>query len=253
VPEPDLAPSSPAAGGGAVPVAHREPSWGFGDAVVGWVVSLVLGQVVGSLVLTLSGEEEFTDLSMGVMVLANTGLWAGFVGWSWYVTRRKGGGLVHDLGLRIEVLDVPMGVVWGLVSQIVILPLLYVPIFLFTDISAKELSEPARDLTDRATGPFGVVMLVVFVGICAPICEEIFYRGLVLRSLERRLGQWPAVVLTGVIFGASHFEPLQFVGLAVFGAVLSVLVLRSGRLGPAIVAHMVFNLLAVVNMLAAGR
>jgi membrane protease YdiL (CAAX protease family) len=252
VAEPDLVPGTPATGDGATSAPLPEPRWGFGDAAIGWVVSLVVGQVVGAIVLALSGAGEVDDLSMGVMVLANTGLWAGFVGWSWLVTQRKGNGLVRDLGLRIELRDVPIGVVWGLLSQVVIIPLLYIPLFLFTDITTEDLSEPARDLTDRATGPFGVVMLVLFVGICAPICEEIFYRGLVLRSLERRLGMWPGVLLTGVIFGASHFEPLQFVALAVFGAVLSLLVIRSGRLGPAIVAHMVFNLIAVINMLA-GR
>jgi membrane protease YdiL (CAAX protease family) len=233
--------------------AARQPTWGFGDAALGWFIALMLAQVSGLLVLSLSGEKNFDDLSIGLLTLGNAGLWVGFVGWSWFVTDRKGNGLVEDLKLRIRLPDVPIGAVWGVVSQIVILPLLYIPIFLLTDTSVDDLSEPAKDFADRAVGPFGVVMLIVFTTIAAPICEEIFYRGLVLRSLQRRMGDWPAIVLTGVIFGASHFEPLQFAGLAVFGMVLSALALRYDRLGPAIAAHMAFNLLAVINTLAAGR
>jgi hypothetical protein len=247
VPEPDLVPGPPAAGAGAAPL--HEPSWGLGDAAIGWVISLVLGQTVGSIVLALSGENELDDMSIGWMALANTGLWAGFVGWSWFVARRKGNGLVRDFGLRIEMRDVPVGVFWGLVSQLVIVPLIYLPIVQLTSLTWDDVSEPARELSDRASGPFGIALLVLFVGICAPICEEIFYRGLVLRSLERRLGMWPAVAATGVFFGAAHLQPIQFVPLAVFGAVLSVLVIRTGRLGPAIAAHMAFNLLAVVTLL----
>ena len=77
------------------------------------------------------------------------------------------------------------------------------------DKSQDDLSEAARELTDRATDPLGVVLLVLIVGIGAPIVEEIFYRGLLQRSLESRFGTWPAIVGSGVIFGASHFQPLS--------------------------------------------
>jgi uncharacterized protein len=249
VAEPDLVPGPPATGDGATSAPLPEPRWGFGDAALGFLISLVLGQVVGAIVVALSGETDTDRLSIGWMALANTGLWAGFVGWSWLVARRKGNGLVRDFGLRIEARDVPVGVFWGLVSQFVIVPLIYLPIIQFTSLTWDDVSEPARDLSDRASGPVGVALLVLFVGICAPICEEIFYRGLVLRSLERSIGVWPGIVATGVIFGAAHLQPIQFLPLAIFGAVLSWLVIRTGRLGVAIAAHMTFNMLAVVTLL----
>jgi uncharacterized protein len=83
----------------------------------------------------------------------------------------------------------------------------------------------------------------------APVIEEIFYRGLVQRSFIRRLGTWPGVVVTALIFGAVHFQLLQFVSLALFGLVLGVLAVRSERLGPAIAAHMGFNIVAAVGLI----
>jgi membrane protease YdiL (CAAX protease family) len=58
------------------------------------------------------------------------------------------------------------------------------------------------------------------------------------------------VVVTSLIFGAVHFQWLQFPALALAGLLFGVLAERYGRLGPAIAAHMVFNLTAVVTLLA---
>jgi membrane protease YdiL (CAAX protease family) len=94
-----------------------------------------------------------------------------------------------------------------------------------------------------------VILLVLIVGIGAPIVEEIFYRGLAQRSLIRRFGPLWGIVLSSVLFAGSHLELLQFPALVAAGAVFGVLAYRFGRLGPAIVAHMVFNMTAVVALL----
>jgi membrane protease YdiL (CAAX protease family) len=167
----------------------------------------------------------------------------------WVVARLKGRGLVADFGLRFKPLDVPVGAFWGAITQLVLIGLLYAPLFWLTDISLDEMSEPARDLTERASDPFGVAMLILIVGIGAPIFEEIFYRGLLLRSLERRFGSVWAVVGSGLVFGLAHFQPLQAPALTLFGVVVGILTVRYGRLGPAIAAHVVFNMVAVVNLL----
>ncbi len=180
------------------------------------------------------------------MAVAQLGLWFGFIGVPWFAARVKGNGLVRDFSLRAERRDSLVGLVVGVGSQLVLLPLLYIPIYVLFDKSTDDVAEVARELTDRATDPVGVILLVLIVGIGAPIAEEIFYRGLLFRSMENRFGTWPAIVGSGVIFGASHFNALTFVGLAAFGGVLAYLTHRTGRLAPAIFAHMAFNLVTVI-------
>ncbi len=85
--------------------------------------------------------------------------------------------------------------------------------------------------------------------MAAPIVEELFFRGLVLRSLERRFGTVWAVVGSSAIFAATHFEPLQFIALFVFGLVAALLAVRTGRLGPSMFAHLAFNATTVVILL----
>ena len=52
--------------------------------------------------------------------------------------------------------------------------------------------------------------------------EELFFRGLLLRSLLGRTPPPVAIVISALLFGLAHFEAVQFAGLAVFGVVLGV-------------------------------
>jgi membrane protease YdiL (CAAX protease family) len=53
-----------------------------------------------------------------------------------------------------------------------------------------------------------------------------------------------------VLFGVVHFQPADTVFLAAFALVPALLTVRYGRLGPAIWAHVAFNLFAVMSLLA---
>ena len=130
------------------------------------------------------------------------------------------------------------------------MPLVTLPVLLLTGADQDDLEAPARELTDKATGA-GVVLLVLVVVVMAPLAEEVFFRGMLQRTLRRRLPLWPAMLVTSALFAVSHFQALQLPALAAFGLVLSVLAHRSGRLGPPIWAHVGFNATTVVALLLA--
>lgn len=233
----------------AVPVGEQADGsvrWGLGDCVVGWLLAQV-GATLAAAVVVAVTDADYDDLSIGAVALAQTGLWVGMFGVPLVATRLKGNGLVRDLGLQFKPGDL-VYLFLGVACQYALV-LVYLPLFWLTDVDADDLSAPARDLTDRAQGGVGVALLILVVGVGAPIFEEIFYRGLVQRSFIRRLGTWPGVVVTALVFGAVHFQLLQFASLALFGLVLGVLALRSGRLGPSIAAHMGFNIVAAVGLI----
>jgi len=222
--------------------------WGLGDAAAGWLLAQIGGFVAIVIVAALSGTqaESSEDLSLGWLAIAQLGLWAGLGGVPFLAARLKGNGVVVDFGLRAKLVDPLIGLGVGLGTQFILVPALYIPIFWLFDVTSNDLEEPARGLTDRATDPLGVALLVLIVGIGAPIIEELFYRGLLMRSLERRFRQeWVAVGGSAVLFAASHFQLLQFPALVLLGVILGLLVQRTGRLGPAIATHMVFNLITV--------
>lgn len=233
--------------------AHEiEPRWGIGDAVLGFLVAIVAAGFVQVIALSATGEDPADwDPALSTVALLQLPLWAGLIGVPWWVTRTKGNGLVRDLGFRFERSDVGRGLLLGIVTQLVLVPLLYLPVQLFSDdVDIDDLSEPARELTDRAADAFDVVALVVIVGVGAPIAEEIFYRGLLQRALARRFRPSIAIGVSALVFAGSHFQGLQFPALFMFGVVAGVVAHRTGRLGPSIVMHLVFNLTAVTSLLA---
>jgi len=135
----------------------------------------------------------------------------------------------------------------------VLLPAVYWPLLRLLDKSTDDLSEPARALSDRAGSPAGWVVLGLMVIVGAPIVEELFYRGLLLRSLEKRgWPDWAGVVGSATLFGLMHFQVLQFIGLFLFGVVLAVIARRTGRLGMAMWAHAGFNATTVVFLYNGG-
>lgn len=232
------------------PDRRADVRWGLGDAALGWVLAQIGGAIAVAIVLAINDDiVDFEDLSLAWVAVAQLGLWIGMLGVPLVASRLKGQGPVRDYGLRSEGWDAPVGFAAGVLTQLLLIPLLYGPIFWLTDLDANDLEDPARGLSDRATGSLGVTMLILIVGIGAPVVEEIFYRGLLQRSLERRFGVWPAILGSALLFGVSHFQLLQLPALVLFGIVLGLLAQRTGRLAAPIAAHIVFNMTTVLFLI----
>jgi uncharacterized protein len=93
-------------------------------------------------------------------------------------------------------------------------------------------------------------VLAVLVIVGAPIVEELYYRDLLLRAVERRSSSNVGIAVSATLFALAHFEPLQFPALLVFGVILGVLAVRYGRLGPSIFAHATFNAVTMAVLIA---
>ena len=198
----------------------------------------------------IAAEDFSTEiLSIGEVALLQVPLWIGLLVVPLVATRLRGRGPVLDLGLRTTFRDAPIGLAIGIACQFVLVPLVTLPVFLLSDVDQEELEAPAREMTDKATG-MGVIVLVLVVVVGAPLAEEVFYRGMMQRTFARRLPIWPTMILTSLLFGASHLQLLQFPALAAFGLVLSIVAHRTGRLGRNIWAHVGFNATTVVLLLA---
>ncbi len=184
------------------------------------------------------------------------GLWAGFFGSAWLATGVRGTkSFVRDLGLRFRWKDL-LGIPIGVGGQILV-ALMYIPISHHVHDFNQRFNAPGQRLTGGSHG-VGFFVIAVLTVVGAPFFEELFFRGVLLRSLARlfgRMGGWvgPALAIgvTGLLFGLAHAESLQLLGLATFGVILSFVSYRTGRLGMNMVAHATFNLMAVAAALIA--
>jgi len=225
--------------------------WGLADAAIGFVGAFALVALLTPLIYAVTGQSlgtETRDLPLSTRALSQVPFYGALLGWAVVASVRKGHGVVRDYALRVEWIDVPLGLIAGVLAQLagnaILRPVLWV-----TDYTTEDIERPARELADRAHGVAGVVLLVIVVAVAAPIVEEIFFRGLLLRSIEHRAGMAWAVPVSSLLFAATHFEPLQLPALFLFGMVAALLVARTGRLGAALFAHLAFNGLAVITLL----
>lgn len=141
----------------------------------------------------------------------------------------------------------PLGLAIGVATQAVVAFALYWPLEqIFEGLDA---GGEAREVVDPANG-LGVALLIVVVVFGAPFAEELFWRGLTYRSIERKWGPVLAIVGSAGAFALLHLQPIQFAGLFVFGLVAGWLVRRTDRLGPSIWAHVGFNGSTVAFLLA---
>ena len=228
---------------------RNDVRWGLGDAALGFLLANVVAILLTPLAYWLTGQPTTTDLSevpLSTVALVQAPYAGSMLAAALLVAWHKGRGAVVDFGIRMRWSDMPLGVVVGIATQFAA-TLLYLPFVRWDIVTTEDIEAPARELTDRAHGA-GVLLLFLVVALLAPIAEEIFFRGLVLRSLERRMGTNGAIVVSAGLFGAAHLEKLQFPALFVFGLVAAVLATRTGRLGPAIWAHVAFNAVAVASL-----
>ncbi len=102
-------------------------------------------------------------------------------------------------------------------------------------------------LTPNSTLPSAVLrddlalaMAGVLAVICAPIAEEVFFRGFVFGGLTR-WGFWPAALLSSLLFAGVHFDPGSVIPFVGIGVVLAWLFWQRGCLWDNILFHVMFN------------
>jgi membrane protease YdiL (CAAX protease family) len=92
-----------------------------------------------------------------------------------------------------------------------------------------------------------LLVMLLLVGIIAPICEEYIYRHLLLRPL-RRYGDFLAIAVTSVLFGFFHANLTQFFYTTVAGFLLGIVAVKANSVKPAIILHAMNNSFDVLRL-----
>ena len=82
---------------------------------------------------------------------------------------------------------------------------------------------------------------VVHLALLVPICEELYFRGLLLSHLQRGIGTFAAVVCSSVLFALLHQPFGSAVAAGILALLACLLVLKGRSLVLAIQLHVVWN------------
>jgi uncharacterized protein len=230
--------------------------------LVGQIGALIFGTVAGAIAGKTSAQMSAIATAAvppeWYVVSTLLGLWIGFIGAPWLASRTQGTRhFARDLGVRFRVVDL-VGIAIGLGGQLLV-AIMYAPF----QHDIHNFNAPSQKLTGASHGA-GFVVIAIATVLLAPVMEELFFRGLLLKALVRlftRMGAAGgarvagvvlAVIVDGLLFGLAHAEWVQLAGLAVFGMILAAVSYRTGRLGMNMVAHASFNLVAIVAIASNG-
>lgn len=128
---------------------------------------------------------------------------------------------------------------------------LYLLNILLSSISAALLPEDLQQpqsillLFSLAENRIELILLAVFTALLAPLGEEVAFRAFLLPPLLQRYRKWVAYIICGAIFAAMHLNLAVFLPLFAGGVGFAWLYGKFGDIYSNIVAHMVWNGIAL--------
>lgn len=103
--------------------------------------------------------------------------------------------------------------------------------------------QPMLENPDTA-GRLGLAVLLV--AAVPALCEEMLFRGVLLRYAARKWGEERAIWITAALFAAAHFSVAGFPALLMIGMLLARLAFKGRGLTLPVVFHAMYNLSAIV-------
>jgi membrane protease YdiL (CAAX protease family) len=89
------------------------------------------------------------------------------------------------------------------------------------------------------------IILILSVGVVAPIYEEVLFRGIILKGMAKKINPTIALVISALFFALMHMNIPQGINAFLLGLVIGVIYLRTESIYLSIFAHFVNNFLAI--------
>jgi membrane protease YdiL (CAAX protease family) len=118
----------------------------------------------------------------------------------------------------------------------------------FLDLPVK--LQDLAGLFHAGASPLLLLALTFISVVVAPLGEEVLFRAGIFRIARSFLPRWAAILLSALAFASLHMSMVHFIPLTVLGIVFALAYEKSGSLLVPVVAHGLFNLNSILNLLA---
>lgn len=141
-----------------------------------------------------------------------------------------------------------LGSTWLMFQELYLIPDSLLPLYHELQGQSQMLQE---HLTIGTNLPL-VLLAITAIGITPAISEEFAFRGLIQRSFEERLSSGKAIMLTGMLFGIIHLQPVNLLPLIGIGIFLGLIARASRSIWPAVFGHFLFNSVNIILLNYSG-
>jgi membrane protease YdiL (CAAX protease family) len=228
-------------------------SWGPAEMVATTVLFvaalLLVGPVVGA-------AEPLSLLSLSLLTLIQNALFVGlpaFVALLRYRLPAASLGLGTRgwhrgvmVGAAVAAIATPLAI-GGEHLAVYLLGLVEGPEQAAARVTMEHLADPLLPILGALQTPASIAWLIVLICVVVPIGEEIFFRGFVFGGLRARWGVPAAAAASAVFFAAVHLQLVHGLPIFLLGVLLALAYQRTGSLVPAIVAHALNNVVALLS------
>jgi membrane protease YdiL (CAAX protease family) len=163
----------------------------------------------------------------------------------WVLLRRIGPGVARQLRMATPRAPRLVYLTLATLATVVIVDQIYLITQQFHPVP-QEYVESLDSLRPASGWDF----LLIFLGLCVlvPIAEELLFRGMIQQIFARSMGAVAGFLLAGLLFGAVHLNAHLLVSITFFGVFLSFVYYASGNLTYTIIAHALFNTIALLQL-----
>lgn len=109
----------------------------------------------------------------------------------------------------------------------------------------QKVVEMFKQIHDSGT----IAFFALFATVIAPFAEEIMFRVFAFNIGMRYRGFWFGAILSGLLFGLAHGDPIAALPLAFGGVVLCTVYYRTQNAFASMITHGLFNSLTVIALL----
>jgi len=244
LPRPDTGPV------GRTHIERERPWWSEIDVLLAvlWFVGAMLVATIVTVIAASIGGGDIADNPVYALFFGTAAFQVLQASYPWLVSRRKGLGLEEDWRF---VSSLPNDIYIGLLLALGCFIGAQAATLGAAALVGLDNTEDASNtdiLVDNKNSPwiYGIIFLVV---VGAPLAEELLFRGLILRVLQKSYGRVFAILVSSLLFAIPHWQPdaswqetvVLLSALTVVGLVLAIGAVVTDRLGPAVIAHFLFN------------
>ncbi len=166
------------------------------------------------------------------------------------IAAKKRASITEELGFNMHRLG--WNLLYGVGGYAIALPIFFLVALLGRIIPGPTPSNPAIPLEASAGAVWVQLLLAGLATLAAPLAEEFLFRGVFYNAAKLRVGVWPAIILTGLIFGFVHPVGISaMLPLAVLGGVFAWMAETRKSLVPGMVGHFLQNSMATAMLLLA--